>query len=124
VSDDRGAEEEVPKLPRGRGIKLSRPQLVRVVGMAALLVFIVVMQQPCADSMSRFVTGFGDGSATVLPRPGTLDVPAGSGSDVEIEYEHLKPGMTDDEVKAVIERARARASGSAQTPAAAGSGEK
>jgi hypothetical protein len=61
--------------------------------------------------VSRFVTSFGDsGSAAApLPRPGTVDVPSGgAGSDLD-RYEPLRPGMSDAEIKAAIERARARA---------------
>ena len=135
-------DDDVPRLPRGRGLRLSGPQLARIIGTLALLVFLIVMQRPCASSVSTFVTGFGSAgdrgsAAVVLPRPGTIDVPgsaagsgsgAGSGSaagtgsaagpgaaavvpDLE-RYEHLRPGMTDDEVKAVIERARVKAAGS------------
>ena len=120
------AEDPVPRLPRGRGLRLSRPELFRVAGLAVLLVFLLVTQRPCASAISRFVTGFGDqGSASAtMPRPGTIDVPvAAPGSDsagsagsaasampTDLDrYEHLRPGMTDDEVKAVIERARAKA---------------
>jgi len=101
----------VPRLPRGRGIRFSRPELFRIAGLAILLVFLVVAQRPCADAVSRFVTSFGDqGSAAApLPRPGTVDVPAGgAGSDLG-RYEQLRPGMTEAEIKAAIERARARA---------------
>jgi hypothetical protein len=130
------AGDPVPRLPRGRGLRLSRPELVRVVGLAALLVFLIVIQRPCANAVSRFVTGFGDqgSAAAAMPRPGTIDLPAsaasagsaaGSGaagaapgaSDDLDRYEHLRPGMTDAEVKAVIDRARAKtgtASGSAR----------
>ena len=111
------ASDAVPKLPRGRGLRLSRPQLIRIAGTLLLLVFLLFMQHPCADAVSRFVTGFGDqGSAAAqMPRPGTVDLPqagSGSGSNAADPYEHLKPGMTDDEVKAVIDRARVRAAGS------------
>jgi hypothetical protein len=105
------ADEPVPRLPRGRGMRFSRPELFRIAGLAILLVFLVVAQRPCSDAMSRFVTSFGDqGSAAApLPRPGTVDRPgAGPGSDLG-GYEPLRPGMTDAEVKAAIERARARA---------------
>lgn len=101
----------VPRLPRGRGMRFSRPELFRIAGLAILLVFLVVAQRPCSDAVSRFVTSFGDaGSAAApLPRPGTVDVPAGSaGSDLG-RYEQLRPGMTEAELKATIERARARA---------------
>lgn len=120
--------DDVPKLPRSRGLRLSRPQLVRIVGTLFLLVFLVTMQRPCATAVSGFVTGFGDrgSAAAMMPRPGTVDVPAGragggaagsagpaAGSGTTIhdldQYEHLRPGMTEAELKAVIERARVRA---------------
>lgn len=89
-------------------MRFSRPQLFRIAGLAGLLVFLLVAQRPCADAVSRFVTSFGDnGSANApLPRPGTIDLPAGSDLD---RYEPLRPGMTDAELKAAIERARERA---------------
>lgn len=102
-------DEPVPRLPRGRGLKLSGPELLRILILAILLVFLVVSQRPCANAVSRFVTSFGSaGSGSA----------AGSGSGPGAGgYERLRPGMTDDEVKAAIERARARAgSGSATVP--------
>ena len=109
--------------------------------MALLLVFLLVLQRPCANAVSTFVTGFGSsgdrGSASAtMPRPGTVEVPngsggsaaslglggsaaslgaggaAGSGSEaLDLDhYEHLRPGMTDAEIKSAIERARAKAS--------------
>ena len=112
--DDDG--EPVPRLPRGRGLRLSVPELLRIAVLAILLVFLIVTQKPCANAVSRFVTGFGDqgSAAKAMPRPDNVDVPgsaAGSGGGLE-GYERLRPGMTDDEVKAAIERARARAAGS------------
>lgn len=118
------AGDPVPRLPRGRGLRLSRPELVRVVGLAAILVFLIVIQRPCASAVSRFVTSFGDqgSAAAAMPRPGTIDLPAAAGSAGAAgedlgRYEQLRPGMTDAEVKAVIDRARAKtgsASGSAR----------
>jgi hypothetical protein len=111
-------EAPVPKLPRGRGIRLSRPQLVRIVGLAIILVFLLVTQRHCANTVSTFVTGFGSGSAaSSMPRPGTVDMPAsGSAGSAAVgsaaEYERLRPGMTDAEIKAAIERARTRAGSS------------
>jgi hypothetical protein len=103
-------DADVPKLPRGRGMRLSRPQMVRIAGTLFLLVFLIAMQRPCADAVSKFVTGFGDqGSASVqMPKPGNVDVPSGSAGSASgpDRYEHLRPGMTDDEIKAVIDRAR------------------
>lgn len=138
---DPAGDAAVPRLPRGRGLRLSGPELLRVAGLAILLVFLVLIQRPCADAVATFVTSFGDqgsaGSAT--PRPGPVDlrgsgaapgsaaaastaVPgafgspsAGSGAAADDPgldgYERLRPGMTDDEIKAVIDRARAKAAG-------------
>jgi len=64
----------------------------------------------------------GSGSAAGLGSAAGPGSAAGQGSqagagaasavpDLE-RYEHLRPGMTDDEVKAVIERARVKAAGS------------
>ena len=146
------ADEAVPRLPRGRGIRLSRPELVRVAGLAILLGILLVTQRPCATAVSKFVTSFGDqgSAAAAMPRPGTIDLTgedpgsagravgaptprdtaspmdptgeaaaqgsatSGSGSAGGDElgpggYEHLRPGMTEAEIKAVIDRARARA---------------
>jgi hypothetical protein len=113
--------DDVPKLPRGRGLRLSRPQMVRIAGTLLLLVFLIAMQRPCADAVSGFVTGFGDqGSAAVqMPKPGNVDMPvgsAGAGSGSDVQFERLRPGMTEDEIKAVIDRARAKAAGGSATP--------
>jgi hypothetical protein len=115
-------------LPRGRGLRLSRLELFRIVGLLFVLVFLVVTQRPCANAVSQFVTGFGDGgsAAATLPRPGTADVPTGgatapgTGPGSDVEYEHLRPGMTEAEIKAAIERARARAGSARGTGSSAG----
>jgi hypothetical protein len=101
-------DEDVPKLPRGRGITLSMPQLVRILGLIGVLVVLLVMQKPCSNAVSRFVTGF-DGSAG----SGSAGSGAGSAPRRIEDYERLRPGMTDAEVKAAIERARVKAAGSA-----------
>jgi hypothetical protein len=103
--------EPVPRLPRGRGLKLSGPELLRVLMLAVLLVFLIVSARPCSNAVSRLVTSFGSaaGSGSAAGKG------SGSGSGSGLDgYERLRPGMTDDEVKAAIERARARTgSGSA-----------
>jgi hypothetical protein len=108
-------EEDVPKLPRGRGITLSVPQLVRILGLIAVLVVLLVMQKPCSNAVSTFVTGFdGSGSAGA----GSAGIGAGSAPGRVEDYERLRPGMTDAELKAAIERARVKAVGSAGGSAA------
>ena len=103
----RTTDPSVPKLPRGRGLRLSRPELVRVLLLAILLVFLVATQRQCANAISGLVTGFGDQGSAAKTSP-----PSGNPED----YERLRPGMTDAELKAAIERARARAHGSAAQP--------
>lgn len=103
-------DEPVPRLPRTAAFKVSTAALVRILMTAALLAMIIVARRPCADSVSKFVTDFdqtGSGSASRMPKPGTVDVPATTGSAGE--YEALRPDMTEDEIKAAIERAKARA---------------
>jgi hypothetical protein len=109
AADADGTGEPVPRLPRGRGLKLSGPELLRVLILAVLLVFLIASARPCSNAVSRFVTSFGSaaGSGSAAGKG------SGSGSGLD-GYERLRPGMTDDEVKAAIERARARTgSGSA-----------
>jgi len=110
----------IPRLPRGGGFKISTPNLIRILFTAAVLVLIIVIQKPCAEHVSSFVTSYGQGSApasgsaAAMPHPGTVDKPR--------EYEQITPGMSEAEVKAAIERAKARAAaerhdGSAAPPA-------
>jgi hypothetical protein len=127
--------DDVPRLPRGRGLRLSGPQLVRIAGTVCLLVFLIVVQRPCANAVSTFVTSFGSSgdrgsAAATMPRPGTDDVSQGSAGSAGAagsgaagsqgpsldQYERLRPGMTDDEIKAVIDRARRRAAGGSAAP--------
>ncbi len=54
-------EEPIPKLPRAPLFrKLSVPAIVRIGMFATLLYAIIVMRQPCADGVGRFITNFDD----------------------------------------------------------------
>jgi hypothetical protein len=100
-------DEPVPKLPRGRGLKFSGPELFRIALTVVALIGVIVLTRPCANAVSGFVTSFDNGSDTkAMPKPGNVDVPK------EPQYEELKPGMSEAEIKAAMERARARAAGS------------
>ena len=122
-------DEPVPRLPRGRGLKLDGAMLMRVGMTLALLVMVVITARPCGDAASRFVTGFGSGSggsaASALPRPDNVDVPTTplatpTGAELGRDYVQLRPGMTDAEVKAAIDAARQKArTAPAPTPPAA-----
>lgn len=95
-------DEPVPKLPRGRGFKFSGPEMFRIGMTLVTLVALIIMARPCADSVSGFVMRMdGSGSAANnMPKPGTVDQSQ--------QFESLKPGMSDAELKAAIERAKAR----------------
>ncbi len=119
-----------PKLPRGSGFKISKGHLIKITLTASLLVMLIVIQRPCSDAVSKFVTGFDGGSdkeaaKSKMPKPGTVD---GSGGT---QYETIRGDMTEAELKAAIERAKARAghgsssggSGAGSAGSAAGSAE-
>jgi hypothetical protein len=102
-------DDDVPRLPRGSGLKLSTAAIFRILLTAALLVMIVVAQRPCADAVSGFVTSFdhepgGSGSAAPqaqMPKPGTVDVPR-----TDPCAEPLRADMNEAEMAAAIERAK------------------
>lgn len=124
----------VIKLPRGRGIRLSGPELFRIALTLAMLVAVVVLTKPCSNAVSTFVMGMdGSGQGSAVRKPGAVDSPAqlpvGEGarvvapeSDSETEpsgsasdqYERLTPGMTETEVRSAIERAKAKVASPAQ----------
>jgi hypothetical protein len=109
----KGDDEPVPKLPRGRGLKFSGPELFRIALTIVALIGVIVLTRPCANAVSGFVTSF-DSDTKKMPKPGNVDVPK-----EPQHYEELKPGMSEAEIKAAMERARAHASGST-TPNAGG----
>ncbi len=113
----------MPKLPRGRGLKLDGPMMFRIGGTLILLIMIILMRKPCANATSKFVTGFGDEGSGVVPKPGTIDVGNGSGSAKPIGdgMEHVGPGASEEEVRAAWERTRAKAK-AAEAAAGSGSG--
>lgn len=97
--------EPVPKLPRGRGLKLSRPELFRIALTLITLIGVIVLTPMCARSVATFVTSFDQDREQPMPEPGNVDVPTGR------HYEQLKPGMSEQELKAAIERAKSNAAG-------------
>lgn len=117
----------MPKLPRGRGLKLSGPELFRIGLTLLTLIGVIVLTRPCANAVSGFVTSFdGSGSASEkqMPKPGTVDMPGSAGSagaPAEPVYETLRPGMTEAEIKAAMERSKARNAGGSAAGSAAGS---
>lgn len=108
-------EEEIPKLPRGRGLKLSGPEIFRILLTFGMLVAILVLAKPCGDAVSTFVMRFDNNgsSSAAIKKPGQVDVPVKAAPSIGSNYVELRPGMTDDEVKAAIEKAKQQRAGSA-----------
>ena len=120
----------MPRLPRGRGMRFSTPEILRILLFAGMLVAVIVLARPCGNAVSRFVMRFdngsnaaGSGSATPqMPKPGNVEAPGKPVQTLRPEqYEHLRPGMSEQEIKAAMERARQRAAAAA-AGSAAGSG--
>jgi hypothetical protein len=112
VSEDHppiGENDPVPKLPRGKGISLTGPQMFRIGVYGIMLVGIIVMARPCGESAARFMGTFDEGDAGVekVDKPRGPVLPPGT--------VRITPDMTDEE--------RMRAIGAAQdagAPASAG----
>lgn len=109
-----GDDEPVPKLPRGRGMKFSGPQLVRIAFTLITLIGVAVLARPCANAVSNFVMSYSQGSGSAMPKPGNVDTPTSPE-----QYERLTPGMTEAEIKAAMERAKAKQHGGATEPGSA-----
>jgi len=108
-----------PKLPRGGGFRIGKGHLIKIALTASLLVMLIVVQRPCADAVSGFVTGFdGQGSdkdkaGAKMPKPGNVE-PAP-------KYETLKNTLTEAEWKAMDERQKGGSGSAAQGSGSAGS---
>lgn len=102
-----GDDEPVPKLPRGKGITLTRGALTRIGFTAIALVAVLVLQKPCSRAAGQFVTAFGE-------EPGAPAAPPVAPAPAQ--YEVLTPSMTDDELRAAIGRAEARARQAREAP--------
>lgn len=116
-----GEDEPVPKLPRGKGIRLTGPEIVRVVMTAAMLIAIIVLAKPCGDAVSRFVMRFdnGSGAGSQMPKPANVQQqqPAPPPKGVMIRGD-----MTEEERKAAIERELHGSAAAGGSGATAGSG--
>ena len=85
------------RIPRGRGLRLTMPQIFRIAMVAAMLVAVIVLQRPCADAVGRFVAGFDP-----PPPPAARD----AGPDVPPGYVRLRTDMTEAELRSAVEQAK------------------
>ena len=90
-------DDDVPRLPRGRGLKLSFPEILRIAMTAIMLIAVIVLARPCADAVGHFVANF-DPPDAAGPAPGPVRAPAG--------YVHLTPDMTPEQIQQAINAAR------------------
>lgn len=75
-----------------------------------LLVAVIVMRQPCADNVARFVGSFEPVDAGAPEAsPGTAELPPG-------KYVRLAPGMSEDEIRKAIGQEPGTGSGSGSAP--------
>ena len=51
-------DDDVPRLPRGKGLRLRTSDVARIGMVALLLVCIVVLGRPCASGVAGFVDSF------------------------------------------------------------------
>ena len=86
-------DDDVPRLPRGRGIKLSTGEILRIAMTAIFLIAVLMLGRPCANAVGSFVGGFDPPDAQPAPA-----VPPG--------YVHLGPGMSQKEIEAAVAAAR------------------
>ena len=65
-------DDDVPRLPRGKGITLTWPAILRIGMTAAMLVLLIVMAKPCSRAIGNFVGGFDkpDAAVKAIPTPG------------------------------------------------------
>ena len=90
-------DPDVPRLPRGKGFKLSFGEIARIGMTATMLIAVIVLAKPCADSVGRFVAQF-DPPDAAPPAPPPQKVPGG--------YVHLSPNMTPQQIEQAIGAAR------------------
>lgn len=80
-------------------MRLSGPELVRIAITLAMLIALLMLTKPCSNAVSTFVMGMDGSAKNPVAKPGTID---------PNPYEHLKPGMTDAEIRSAIERAKSK----------------
>ena len=85
----------VPRIRRGRGIRINSTDVFRIASVAILLVGIIALQRPCADGVASFVTSMEHPDAG--PAPFTDDDVDGG-----VDLGELRM-LTDDEIRDVFD---------------------
>jgi hypothetical protein len=79
-------DDDVPRLPRGKGFRMRPPDLIRIGMFLTLLVMVIVLGRPCASGVAGFVDSFSPAIDAGAPPP------SGTG---EMKLERL----TEEEIK-------------------------
>lgn len=112
------APEVIPKLPRGRSIRLSGREIIRILMFGTMLVALVVLQKPCADGVAHFVGAFAP-----PPDAGPPPLPKGTRMDLrrlsDDEIRHYFPTTADAGPAHAPVPAQAPAPATSPTPAPA-----
>ena len=108
---NRGDESEpIPRLPRGKGLSLAGPQLVRIAMFVALLVAVLFLRQPCADGIANFMGQFEtgeDATSTVDPASSTTSEPVPDDDELGSGFVRLRGDMSEEELKKALDQADA-----------------
>jgi hypothetical protein len=103
-------DEAVPRLPRGRGIKLSFAEIMRILMILAMLIGVLALRRPCAQSTGRFIESFEPPvDAGPVQTPGQL--PAG-------RYIRVSGEMTEEELREKLELLAPSDAGAESAPGA------
>ena len=87
-------DPDVPRLPRGKGFKLSFGEIIRVGLTGTMLLAVLVLAKPCADSVGRFVANFDPPDAQPAAPPPSTKLPAG--------YVHLGGNMSTQQIEQAV----------------------
>jgi hypothetical protein len=93
-------DPDVPRLPRGRGLRFTSPQVMKILFFIALLVAVIALQRPCSEAAGNFVGQFDDPKAAKDAGPAKVDPALPPGNYVEIDT-----SLSDEEIKKALEKA-------------------
>jgi hypothetical protein len=86
-------DDDVPRLPRGKGLRLRPSDVARIGMVALLLVCIVVLGRPCASGVAGFVDSF-----SPAPDAGPAAPPAAGEMQLErLTEEEIRRRFPNDE---------------------------
>lgn len=86
----------MPRLPRGRGIRLSFAEIMRILMISAMLIGVLMLRRPCAENTGRFIESF-DPPVDAGPARTPGQLPPG-------RYIRLSGEMTEQELRDKLEQ--------------------